>query len=48
VSSRLKRSCPFRCNLSVSLSAQALGVTKAEWPANGIPVLRRSFLALDL
>ena len=43
VSSRLKRFYPFRCNLSVSLSAQALGVTKAEWPASRISVLRRSF-----
>ena len=43
VSSRLKRSYPFRCDLSVSLSAQALGVTKAEWPATRIHVLRRSF-----
>ena len=34
---------PFRCDLSVSLSAQALDVTKADWPANRIPVLRRSF-----
>src|ERR1700722_2556880 len=43
VSSRLKPSYPFRCDLSVSLSAQALGVTKAEWPASRISVLRRSF-----
>jgi hypothetical protein len=43
VSSRLKRSYPFRCDLSVSLGVQALSVTKAEWPANRIPVLRRSF-----
>ena len=44
MSSRWKPSYPFRCNLSVSLSVQALNVTKAEWPANRIPVLRRSSL----
>ena len=43
VSSRSKRFYPFRCDLSVSLSARALGVTKAEWPATRISVLRRSF-----
>ena len=43
VSSRQSCSYPFRCNLSVSSSAGALGVTKAEWPASRIPVLRRSF-----
>src|SRR6202020_1170190 len=42
VSSRLVAFYPFRCNLSVSLSAQALGVTKAKWPASRISVLRRS------
>ena len=42
VSSRLNVSYPFRCNLSVSLSARALNVTKAKWPASRIPVLRRS------
>jgi len=34
---------PFRCDLSVSSSVRALGVTKAEWPATG----SRSFAALS-